>query len=64
MSKRHKVKNTIRIGKIVKSHEIDPFAGSPKADYSGFGFHGQDRRAARRQRNLEEKRVQKGDYED
>lgn len=31
-------------------------------DYSGYGYHGKNRRAHRRDRTMEEKRVQKGGW--
>lgn len=56
-------KNTIRMGNKVVSYDVPLFAPSGHIVYSGFGTHvNKARKAERRNRKLEEKRVMRGDW--
>lgn len=58
-----KRKNTIRMGDKKVSYETSLFAPSGHTIYSGFGCHqDKQRKAARRERKMEEKRAKLGDY--
>ena len=58
------VKRKISLGNRSRVIETPLFPSNGQVDYSGFGAHSdKNRRANRRDRKIEEKRVCRGDYD-
>jgi|688.fasta_scaffold38063_13 hypothetical protein len=55
-------KSKIKLGKHSKIVEVPLFGASGHIDYSGYGAHQKDRRADRRNRKIEERKIQRGDW--
>jgi len=63
MSKSFKKSGKVSYGGKSIRYDVNVFGGNGPVDYTGFGVHGKDNRADRRERKLEEKNVRNGYYD-